>query len=71
MSKQELPTFEAEVIEALPNTEYIVRSLEDGTICRCILAGKMKFHRIRVMLGDKVRVERIPNASFCRITFRL
>ena len=41
-----------EVIEALPNTQFNVKS--DGTVYRCYLAGRMRINRIKVMVGDRV-----------------
>lgn len=43
------------VQEALPNTMFRVL-LEDGTVLLTYLGGKMKFNRIRVLIGDKVEV---------------
>ena len=43
------------VLEALPNTMFRVR-LDDGTVLIAYLSGKMKFNRIRVLIGDKVEV---------------
>jgi len=43
------------VIEKLPNTFYKVL-LEDGVIKLAYLAGKMKFNKIQVQVGDKVLV---------------
>jgi translation initiation factor IF-1 len=44
------------VSEALPNTQFRV-TLEDGREILAHLAGRMRLHRIRVMPGDKVRLE--------------
>ena len=43
------------VEEALPNTMFRVR-LENGTEMIAYLSGKMKFNRIRVLIGDTVEV---------------
>jgi translation initiation factor IF-1 len=43
------------VTEALPNTLFKVR-LENGEEVLAYLAGKMRFHRIRVLIGDNVKV---------------
>ena len=42
------------VVEALPNTMFRVAT-EDGVERVVYLAGKMRFHRVRVLVGDKVR----------------
>lgn len=43
------------VLEALPNTIFCV-SLDEGREVLAYLAGKMRIHRIRVLVGDKVEV---------------
>ncbi len=44
------------VIEALPDTHFRVQ-LEDGTIMLAYLSGKMKYNRIRILVGDVVEIE--------------
>jgi translation initiation factor IF-1 len=46
-------------IEALPNAMFKVL-LEDGKEILANLAGKMRLYRIRVFVGNKVRVEMNP-----------
>ncbi|MCB9805903.1 translation initiation factor IF-1 [Candidatus Nomurabacteria bacterium] len=43
------------VIDALPNTMFKVK-LDDGSEVLAYLAGKMRMHRIRVLVGDKVEM---------------
>ena len=57
------------VIEALPDTKFRVQ-LEDGREILAYLAGKMRLHYIKVMIGDKVELELSPDGSRGRITFR-
>ncbi|NOY35789.1 MAG: translation initiation factor IF-1 [bacterium] len=47
------------VTEALPNATFRVR-LEDGKDIFGHLAGKMRMYRIRVLVGDRVKVELNP-----------
>ncbi len=47
------------VVEALPNTMFRVE-LEDGHRLLAYLSGKMRKYYIRVLLGDRVRVELSP-----------
>ena len=56
MSKQIKDTVDGEVIEALPNAMFKVKISKDR-ILLCHLAGKMRIYRIRVLPGDKVKVE--------------
>lgn len=65
-------SFEKEgvVREALPNTLFRVE-LEDETIVLCHLSGKMRMHYIKIMPGDRVRIEMTPyDLSKGRITYR-
>jgi len=47
------------VVEALPNTMFRVE-LEDGHQLLAYLSGKMRKYYIRVLLGDRVRIELSP-----------
>ena len=58
------------VTEALPDTLFKVK-LEDGRELLSFLAGKMRMHRIRVLIGDKVTVEIDPYGGKGRIVKRL
>lgn len=44
------------VVESLPDTHFRVQ-LEDGTLMLTYLSGKMKYNRIRILVGDTVEVE--------------
>jgi translation initiation factor IF-1 len=57
------------VVEALPDTTFRVE-LEGGKIVLAYLAGKMRLHYIKVMLGDKVAVELSPDGARGRIVYR-
>lgn len=50
---------EGVVRESLPNTTFLV-DLEGGKTVLCHLAGKMRINYIKVMPGDKVRLELTP-----------
>ncbi len=50
---------EGTIVEALPNTSFRVE-LENGHTILAYLSGKMRKFYIRVLLGDKVRVELSP-----------
>jgi len=58
------------VTEALPDTLFRV-ALEDGTEVLAYLAGKMRLNRIRVLIGDKVKLQIDPYGGRGRITQRL
>ena len=61
----------ATVTEALPNTMF--RCVPDGSEEEMIafLAGKMRLHRIRVLVGDKVEIQLDPYGGKGRIIRRL
>lgn len=62
---------EGEVVESLPNTLFRVK-LPNGRIVLCHLSGKMRLHFIRLMPGDRVKMEMTPyDATKGRITYRL
>ncbi len=66
-------SFEVEGIvrEALPNTLFRVE-LGDGSLIICHLAGKMRMHFIKILPGDRVRIEMTPyDKTKGRITFRI
>ncbi len=44
------------VLEAFPNTLFQVKLDGDKGELLCYLAGKMRLHRIRILIGDKVEV---------------
>lgn len=70
VDKKELETGIATVTEALPNTEFRIE-YDNGEEGIAYLAGKMKKFRIRVLVGDKVRVELNPYGGKGRIVHRL
>ena len=57
------------VEEALPNTLFRVK-LGDQLIL-AYLAGKMRLHRIKVLVGDRVQLQLDPYGGRARITRRL
>ncbi len=70
MAKDQMIEVNGVVSEALPNTQFKV-VLEDGREILAHLAGKMRLYRIKVMPGDKVRLEMSEyDPTKGRITFR-
>ena len=63
-------SIEAQVIEALPNTFFKVKRNDTGEEMLTYLSGKMRLHRIRVLVGDKVTVEIDPYGGKGRIVKR-
>ena len=58
------------VVEALPNTMFRVE-LENGDVVIAYLSGKMRIHRIKVLVGDKVEILKDPYGGKARIVKRL
>ncbi|GAB6126103.1 MAG: translation initiation factor IF-1 [Desulfovibrionales bacterium GWA2_65_9] len=71
MSKEEAIEVEGVIQEALPNAMFRVE-LQNGHSILGHISGKMRKHYIRILPGDKVKVELSPyDLTRGRITFRL
>jgi translation initiation factor IF-1 len=71
MSKEELIETEGTVLEALPNAMFRVE-LENKHLVLAHVSGKMRMNFIRILPGDKVKLELSPyDLSRGRITFRV
>jgi len=71
MAKEELIETEGKVVEALPNAMFRVE-LENGHLVLAHVSGKMRMHFIRILPGDKVKLELSPyDLTRGRITFRV
>lgn len=71
MAHQGSIEIEGVVRESLPNTLFRVE-LENGQIVLCHLSGKMRMNFIKILPGDKVRVEMTPyDKEKGRIVFRI
>jgi translation initiation factor IF-1 len=72
MSKDNVTIKEGTVLESLPNTSFRVELDEDKRTILCALSGKMRMYRIRVLPGDRVKVEMTPyDENKGRITYRI
>ena len=70
MSKEDVIELEGTVLEALPNAMFRVE-LENGHKILAHISGKMRMHYIKILPGDKVKVEMSPyDLSKGRISFR-
>ncbi|MDD5035872.1 MAG: translation initiation factor IF-1, partial [Methylococcaceae bacterium] len=56
MSKEDQIEMEGKVIETLPNTTFRVE-LDNGHVITAHISGKMRKHYIRILTGDRVKVE--------------
>lgn len=70
---------DGEVVEALPNTMFRVKvpagqlpNIEEDKIVLCHLSGKMRIHYVRILPGDRVKLEMTPyDLAKGRITYKL
>ena len=70
MGKEDVIEMDGTVIAALPNTTFRVQ-LENGHTVIAHISGKMRKHYIRILRGDKVKVEMTPyDLTKGRISFR-
>ena len=67
---QEPEVVDGVVEEALPNTLFRVK-LPSGEVILAYLAGKMRLHRIKVLVGDKVSLQLDPYGGRARIIRRM
>ncbi len=59
MSKDDVIEIEGVVIEVLPNTRFKVK-IVNGHVITCFISGKLRVHNIKILEGDKVKVEMSP-----------
>jgi translation initiation factor IF-1 len=70
MAKQSNIEIDGTIIEALSNAMFRVE-LENGHIVTAHISGKMRMNYIKILTGDKVRLELSPyDLTKARITFR-
>ncbi len=70
MSKEEAIEVEGTVLEPLPNAMFRVE-LDNGHKILAHISGKMRMHFIRILSGDKVKVQLSPyDLTRGRITYR-
>ena len=71
MAKEEQIEMDGTIIDTLPNTMFRVE-LENGHTVTAHISGKMRKNYIRILTGDKVKVELTPyDLRKGRITFRM
>ena len=59
MSDKQVIELDGTVVEALPNATFRVQ-LEGGHIILAHISGKMRLHYIKILPGDRVKVEMSP-----------
>lgn len=70
--KEKFIVVEGEVIENLPNTLFKVKILDSDKVILCYLSGKMRKNYIKILPGDRVKVELTPyDLNRGRIIYRI
>lgn len=70
--KDNVIVVEGEVIENLPNTLFKVKLKDGDKVILCYLSGKMRKNYIKILPGDRVKIEITPyDLDRGRITYRI
>ncbi len=70
--KDNVVVVQGEVVENLPNTLFKVKLFNSEKIILCYLSGKMRKNYIKILPGDKVKVEMTPyDLNRGRIIYRI
>ena len=70
--KDNVVIVEGEVVENLPNTLFKVKLNQGDKVILCYLSGKMRKNYIKILPGDKVRLELTPyDLNRGRIVYRM
>lgn len=70
--KDNVVLIEGEVVENLPNTLFRVKISNSDKVLLCYLSGKMRKNYIKILPGDRVRVEVTPyDVDRGRIVYRM
>ncbi len=71
MAKQDVIEVEAIITEALPNTMFRAKLIDNDMVVLAHVSGKIRMNYIRILPGDRVTIELSPYDLTCgRITFR-
>jgi translation initiation factor IF-1 len=71
MGKEQVIEIEGNIIEVLPNQTFMIE-LDNGHVVNCYTGGKMRQFRIRLVTGDRVKLEMTPyDLTKGRITYRV
>lgn len=70
--KDNVVVLEGSVIENLPNTLFRIKLDNSDKVVLCYLSGKMRKNYIKILPGDRVRLELTPyDLNRGRIVYRL
>jgi translation initiation factor IF-1 len=72
MSKEDVLEFEGDVLKARGNGNFLVHIPTDDIEISCTLSGKIRKNTIRILEGDKVKVEvSVYDLTRGRIVYRM
>ena len=72
MAKDDIIELTGQVAEVLPGNMFRVKVANMPTVLLCYIGGKLKQHKIRIILGDNVKIEVSPyDLTKGRVTYRL
>jgi translation initiation factor IF-1 len=72
MAKDDIIELVGTVDEVLPGNMFKIKVDNLPNILLCYTSGKLKQHKIRIILGDKVKIEVSPyDLTKGRVTYRL
>jgi translation initiation factor IF-1 len=72
MAKDDILELTGSVEEVLPGNMFRVKIEQASTPILCYMGGKLKQHKIRIILGDRVKIEVSPyDLTKGRVTYRL
>ena len=72
MAKDDIIELTGQVAEVLPGNMLRVKVANVPTVLLCYMGGKLKQHKIRIILGDNVKIEVSPyDLTKGRVTYRL
>jgi translation initiation factor IF-1 len=72
MAKDDIIELTGQVEEVLPGNMFRVKVANMPTMLLCYMGGKLKQHKIRIILGDNVKIEISPyDLTKGRVTYRL
>jgi translation initiation factor IF-1 len=72
MAKDDLIELTGTVTEVLPGSMYRIKLDDNDSVLTCYTGGKLKQHKIKIILGDRVKIEvSMYDLTKGRVTYRL
>jgi translation initiation factor IF-1 len=72
MAKDDLIELTGTVTEVLPGSMYRIKLDDNDSVLTCYTGGRLKQHKIKIILGDRVKIEvSMYDLTKGRVTYRL